>query len=360
MTVAPAYIMASNSSTQSVPVGVVGAGSFGLTVAQLLAVNNDVLLMARDPKVADQINTSRKWLGIAIAPRIKVVSSYAQVAEMCEVIFPVVPSSEFRGMMRSLGPLLSPRHILIHGTKGLDTSGIADIMTFKGRLDREAVCTMSNVIMQESNVLRVGCLSGPNLSKEILEGQPTATVIASEYDEVIHIGIEMLSSKKIFVFGSSDILGAELAGAFKNIIALGSGYLQGKGLGQNVQGLFITRGLHEITYFGGLLGADKSAFLGTAGIGDLIATSTSTSSRNFSFGFQLGQGRRLADVMASTEELAEGIRTLKIAYNLAKTEKVRLPIIETLYKIVYENLPFEVALDFLMRYPYSKDVSIHL
>jgi len=262
--------------------------------------------------------------------------------------------------MKNLGPLLTPRHILIHGTKGLDTSRVKDITTFNSKLHREDVRTMSEVILEESNVLRVGCLSGPNLSKEILEGQPTATVIASEYDEVVTIGIELLTSKKMFVFGSSDILGAELAGAFKNIIAVGSGFLRGKGLGKNIQGLFITRGLHEITFFGGLLGADKSAFLGTAGIGDLIATATSSSSRNFMFGYQLGQGYSLKEVVESSEELAEGIRTLKIAFLLAKTEKIRLPIIETLYKIVYENLAFEVALDYLMRYPYSRDVSIHL
>lgn len=342
------------------PVGVVGAGSFGITVAQLLAINNDVLLYARDQEVARKINETRTHLGVSLAPRITAISSYAPLAESCEVIFPVVPSDDFRNMMQSLGPLLAPRHILIHGTKGLDTSRIKDVMTFSGKLSREDVCTMSTVITQESNVLRVGCLSGPNLSKEILEGQPTATVIASEFDEVVSIGIDVLSSKKIFVFGSSDITGAELAGAFKNIIAVGSGYLSGKGLGKNVQGLFITRGLHEIAYFGGLLGADKSAFLGTAGIGDLIATATSSSSRNFNFGFQLGEGRQLQEVLESSEELAEGVRTLKIAFMLAKTEKTRLPIIETLYKIVYENLPFEVALDYLMRYPYSKDVSIHL
>lgn len=342
------------------PVGVVGAGSFGLTVAQLLAVNNDVLLYARDPEVVRRINETRVLLGIPLSPRITAISSTSQLAEQCEVIFPVVPSDDFRNMMRSLGPLLSPRHILIHGTKGLDTDSVRDVMGFNGTLTREDVCTMSRVIVQESNVLRVGCLSGPNLSKEILEGQPTATVIASEYDEVISIGIEVLSSKKIFVFGSSDILGAELAGAFKNIIAVGSGYVTGKGLGKNVQGLFITRGLHEIAYFGGLLGADKSAFLGTAGIGDLIATATSPNSRNFNFGFQLGQGKQLQEVLATSDELAEGLRTLKIAYLLAKTEKTRLPIIETLYKIVFEKLPFELALDFLMRYPYSKDVSIHL
>jgi len=352
--------MIKSHSHQATPVGVVGAGSFGLTVAQLLAVGNDVLLYARDPEVVRRINESRTLLGVQLAPRITAISSTQQLAESCEVIFPVVPSDDFRNMMRSLGPLLSPRHILIHGTKGLDTVKVKDVMSFSGKISREDVCTMSKVITQESNVLRVGCLSGPNLSKEILEGQPTATVIASEYDEVVKIGIEVLSSKRIFVFGSSDILGAELAGAFKNIIAVGSGYLSGKGLGKNVQGLFITRGLHEIAYFGGLLGADKSAFLGTAGIGDLIATATSSSSRNFNFGFQLGQGKQLQEVFETSEELAEGVRTLKIASLLAKTEKTRLPIIETLYKIVYENLPFEVALDYLMRYPYSKDVSIHL
>lgn len=352
--------MIKSHTSHQTPVGVVGAGSFGLTVAQLLAVNNDVLLYARDPEVVRRINESRSLLGIPLSSRITAISSLAQLAEQCEVIFPVVPSDDFRNMMRTLGPQLSPRHILIHGTKGLDTDKIKDVMSFNGTLSREEVCTMSKVIVQESNVLRVGCLSGPNLSKEILEGQPTATVIASEYDEVISIGIDVLSSKKIFVFGSSDILGAELAGAFKNIIAVGSGYVTGKGLGKNVQGLFITRGLHEIAYFGGLLGADKSAFLGTAGIGDLIATATSPNSRNFNFGYQLGQGRDLHEVLATSDELAEGLRTLKIAYLLAKTEKTRLPIIETLYKIVFEKLPFELALDFLMRYPYSKDVSIHL
>ncbi|HZV68342.1 MAG TPA: NAD(P)H-dependent glycerol-3-phosphate dehydrogenase [Saprospiraceae bacterium] len=352
--------MSRTQLNQRPTVGVIGAGSFGLTVAQLLAISNNVLLFARDPQVVKNINETRTLLGVSLSPRITAISSFAEIAAACEVLFPVIPSDDFRTMMKTLGPLLTPRHILIHGTKGLDTSRVKDIGSFSGKLRREDVRTMSEVIHEESNVLRVGCLSGPNLSKEILEGQPTATVIASEYDEVVTIGIELLTSKKMFVFGSSDILGAELAGAFKNIIAVGSGFLRGKGLGKNMQGLFITRGLHEITFFGGLLGADKSAFLGTAGIGDLIATATSSSSRNFMFGFQLGQGKSLKEIMETSDELAEGVRTLRIAYLMAKTEKIRLPIIETLYKIVFENLSFEVALDYLMRYPYSRDVSIHM
>ena len=352
--------MAKSRAGPQTTVGVVGAGSFGITVAQLLAVNNNVLLFARHPSVVEKINATHNHLNVDLSPRIKAISSLPTIADTCEVIFPVIPSDDFRDMMKGLGPLLSPRHILIHGTKGLDTTRVKDVMNFSGKIEREDISTMSEVITEESNVLRVGCLSGPNLSKEILEGQPTATVIASEYDEVMNIGIELLSSKKMFVFGSSDILGAELAGAFKNIIAVGSGYLRGKNLGKNVQGLFITRGLHEITFFGGMLGADKSAFLGTAGIGDLIATATSSNSRNFMLGFQLGQGKSLQEILASSDELAEGLRTLRIAYLLSKTEKIRLPIIETLYKIVFENLAFEAALDYLMRYPYSKDVSIHL
>src|SRR5690349_9476069 len=190
--------MPQNKANQKPVVGVVGAGSFGLTVAQLLAHSNRVLLFARDPAVVENINSTRTLLGVELNPRITAVSSYKEIADSCEVIFPVIPSDDFRNMMKGLGPLLTPRHILIHGTKGLDTSRIKDINTFSGKLHREDVRTMSEVIHEESNVLRVGCLSGPNLSKEILEGQPTATVIASEYDEVVTIGIELLSSKKMF------------------------------------------------------------------------------------------------------------------------------------------------------------------
>ena len=161
--------MTKRSSKQKVPVAVVGAGSFGLTVAQLLAVNNDVLLNTRDPQVAQNINETRTLLGIKLAPRVTAISSYPEIAEQCEVIFPVVPSDDFRDMMRNLGPLLSPRHILIHGTKGLDTVGIKDVMAFGGKVYRDDVCTMSKVITQESNVLRVGCLSGPNRARKSLK-----------------------------------------------------------------------------------------------------------------------------------------------------------------------------------------------
>ncbi|HJW29401.1 MAG TPA: NAD(P)-binding domain-containing protein, partial [Saprospiraceae bacterium] len=171
--------MAEATSNKKGPVGVIGAGSFGITVAYLLSVPNNVLIYARDPEVVRKINENHRLLEVNLSPRIKAISVPEELATSCEVIFPVIPSEDFRDMMKTFGPLLSPRHILIHGTKGLDTSRVKNIMSFSGRLNRNDICTMSKVIAEESNVLRVGCLSGPNLSKEILEGQPTATVIAS-------------------------------------------------------------------------------------------------------------------------------------------------------------------------------------
>jgi glycerol-3-phosphate dehydrogenase (NAD(P)+) len=256
-------------------------------------------------------------------------------------------------MMRNMGPFLRPLHYLIHCTKGFDVDEAPS--TQKG-LSRDQIHTMSEVIAQESPVVRIGCLSGPNIAQEIIDGQPTATVIASEFSEVIREGQELLSSNKFFVFGAHDIIGAEIAGALKNIFALGSGYLEGKGLGKNIQSMLITRGLHEIVYFGKAMGADTSSFLGTAGLGDLVATSTSADSRNYKFGFRLGRGEPYDEIAGSFPETAEGVRTLSIAMQLADHYQIRVPITQMLYKIIYENYRFERALEFLMRYPYARDV----
>ena len=338
------------------PVGIIGAGSFGTAMATLLAINNEVIIFSRSNKVVDKINNEHILKGRKISNRIKGTNDLAEVANRCLLIFPVIPSEFFRGMMKLLGPHLEPRHILIHATKGFDLTNLNSELSEDGPISREQVKTMSEVISDESPVLRVGCLSGPNLAGEILDGQPTATVVASKFVEVIELGQKALSSDAFFVFGTKDIIGAELSGALKNIIALGSGLLQGKGLGKNIQAMLITRGLHEMVHFGLAMGAEKDAFLGTAGIGDLIATATSELSRNFSYGKLLGEGKSLEEATAASNEVAEGVRTLKIAYRLAKYYEIRVPITQTLYNIVYEGYKFERALDYLMRFPYTKDV----
>lgn len=341
--------------TPTTPVGVIGAGTFGTAIANLLAYNTDVLLYSRQPDLVNQINETRHHLGVDISPRIRATNDLTEVAQECTLIFPIVSSSGFRSMMRNLGPLLRPYHIVIHGTKGFDVNE-ALVVEYPNFLTRSAVSTMSEVIQQESVVVRVGCLSGPNLAKEIMEGQPTATVIASHYDEVISVGKRVLKSEHFHIFGSYDLLGAELAGALKNIIALGSGILKGKGLGKNIQAMLITRGLTEMVYFGKALGADSRAFFGTAGIGDLVATATSKDSRNFTFGHRLGQGEDIEEIKKTMPELAEGVRTLEIARQLAKHYKLRVPITEMLYQVVFEGFDTDRALHYLITYPYDVDV----
>ena len=333
--------------------GVIGSGSFGLAICKLLAINSPVVLLCRKAETAEKINAEHRLKGVSLSSNVFATVDSAELTRRCRTLFPAVPSAVFRSMMRSLAPHLRPSHYIIHCTKGFDI--VAEHKEVPA-ISRSQIRSMSEVITEESAVLRVGCLSGPNLAKEIIDGQPTATVIASEYTEVIDEGQQLLSSSKFFVFGSHDILGAEVAGALKNIFALGSGYLAGKGLGKNIQSMLITRGLHEIVYFGKAIGAKTDAFLGTAGIGDLIATATSEDSRNYRFGFELGQGKTVEEATMSLDEVAEGVRTLEIAMKLADYYKLQVPITTMLHKIVYEDFSFEVALDYLMRYPYTRDV----
>lgn len=347
--------MAKNSSIETV--GVIGAGSFGTAISNLLAYNVDVLLYSRKPELVEQINATHRNFGTTLSPRIRATNDLKEVADHCTLIFPIVPSDSFRRMMHALGPFLRPYHILIHGTKGFDSPKLEDLIDEQiPPVTREDVSTMSEVIQQESSVVRVGCLSGPNLAQEIMDGQPTATVIGSHFEEVINLGKKVLSSEHFHVFGNHDILGAELAGALKNIIAIGSGILRGRGMGKNIQAMLITRGLVEMVYFGKAMGATSSAFFGTAGIGDLVATATSKQSRNFTFGYRLGQGEEISVVEASMPELAEGVRTLKIAQQLAKYYKLRVPITQTLYRIVYQGFDIGEAIHYLMTYPYDVDV----
>lgn len=338
------------------PVGVIGAGSFGTAIANLLAYNSDVFLYSRNIDLVNSINASRENLGIRLSASVQATNDLQQLAETCHLLFPIVPSTNFRKMMHKLGPFLRPYHMLIHGTKGFDLQGVSDNDINGKGIMRENVSTMSEVIKQESVVVRVGCLSGPNLASEIMEGQPTATLIASPFDEVIHAGKMVLDSKHFHVFGSHEILGAELAGALKNVIALGSGILKGKGLGKNLQAMLITRGLTEMVHFGKAMGASGSAFFGTAGIGDLVATATSKQSRNFTFGFRLGQGESMNQISGSMPELAEGVRTLRITRQLADYYKLRVPITEMLYRIIFEDYDIDRALEYLMTYPYDVDV----
>lgn len=338
------------------PVGIIGAGSFGTAMANLLALNTDVLVYSRSPELVEQLRKNRFRFGVPLHDRVTVLNDFEEIAGRCQLILPIVPSDSFRTMMKSVTQYLEPSHVLLHGTKGFDITGLNLNDIPKLGVDRKQVHTMSEVMLQESVVVRTGALTGPNLARELLDGQPSGSVIASKFDEVINRSKEVLSSKQLHVFSTHDVLGAELAGVLKNVIALGSGILKGHGLGKNVQAMMITRGLHEMIHFGKALGSDNRAFFGTAGVGDLIATATSRKSRNYMFGFRLGSGESLEEVRSTSPELAEGVRTLMITRHLAKNLRLRVPITEMLYQIVFEGFPVEEAMNFLITYPYEVDV----
>ncbi len=346
-----------SSSISDKPVGVIGAGNFGSVIANILAINRRVILYARNEAVVGNILNTRIHLGYEMSPRIEPTSDLAYLASQCDVIFPIVPSAHFREMMKKLSPYLHPYHILIHGTKGFDISlKEGESIEHVSKLSREQVKTMSEVIQEESVVVRVGCLGGPNLSRELAQRQPGATVVASHFNEVIQAGKKLLRNDRFQVYENKDIVGVEIAGVLKNIIAIASGALSGLGYGENAKGLLISRGAVEMVYLGRALGGDLKAFLGVAGIGDLVTTCNSPMSRNFTVGYRLAKGEKLVDILADMKEVAEGINTVRIAKKCADHYKVRALITDRLYKVLFEGMTVEEALEFLMRYPLNVDI----
>jgi glycerol-3-phosphate dehydrogenase (NAD(P)+) len=329
-------------------IGVIGAGSFGMAIANLLAEKNKVLLFARSPEKLAQLEANKANQSQYIHDNISFTGDLQKMGHECSLLFPVVPSVQFREMMTTISPFLHPGHILIHATKGFYVD--VDLANFT-TISRKNIKTMSEVIRETTSVVRVGCLAGPNLASEIRAGKPAATVIASKFDEVIEMGQRSIRSSRFQVYGSNDILGIELAGVLKNYIAIATGAITGMNLGENARALLITRGMAEMIYIGRALGATSEAFLGIAGIGDLIATCSSPDSRNFTVGYRLAKGEKIGPIIESMNEVAEGVRTIQIVKALSEYYKITAPIVHVMYRVIYENLSLEKGIKFLMRYP---------
>ncbi len=340
------------------PIGVIGSGNFGTVIANLLAENSDVLIYTRRPEVVEAVRETGNLNGQKIHPRIQATTSLQEIAERCTLIFPMLPSKYFRDNMRQIGPYLTPAHILIHGTKGLDV----EISSFQSqdehglKLGMHQVKRMSQVIAEESSVLRIGCISGPNLSGEISRHLPAGTVIASHFDEVIALGQAALRSERFMVFENDDLIGVELAGVLKNILAVGSGMISGLGLGENARALMITRGWRELMRIAELFGSDKSALMGLAGIGDMIATCSSPQSRNYSVGYRMAKGERLSDIIASMDEVAEGVNTVRTAMGLIRYHGLPSPLIKAFHLVLFEDMPILEAIKVLISHKHGADV----
>lgn len=339
------------------PVGVIGTGSFGTAIANLVAENSPVLLYSRSAEKAREINSSKMSAGQSLHNRVIVTNDIERICQECYLMFPSVPSANFRDMLKDFSPYLRPDHILVHTTKGLDiVETPTETDETPSSLTPANILTMSQVIMEETNVKRIGCLSGPNLSKEIALHQPAATVVASKFDEVIREARRAIQSQRFLVYSSHNIIGVELAGVLKNSLAIAAGALNGMGYGQNSLSFLISRGIREMVKIGTALGADGAAFLGLAGIGDIIATCTSPLSRNYTVGYRIAQGESLDYIISTSSEVAEGLRTVNICYMLCQNLNLDLPIIRATYRVLFEEWDLVEALAYLMNYTNYEDV----
>lgn len=341
----------------SKPIGILGIGSFGTVLANLIAERHHVIMYARKQTTVDNINIHKQHRDIEILPNVKATTDLSALVKQCDVIFPVLPSYAFRSVIRELATFLTSNHILIHGAKGFDVK--VDFSKGPVSIHPSDICTMSEVMIEETPVHRVGCISGPNLAKEIAQKQPAGTVLASKFKEVIGVGTEILQCDRFQIYGSHDIKGIELAGVFKNYIAIAAGASAALGYGENVKALLITKGIAEMIAIGKTLGVEPRSFLGLAGIGDLVATCSSPLSRNYSVGYRLAKGETIDQIISTMTEAAEGINTVKVIKYLSDTMQIQAPLVGIIYKVMYENYSLEQGIKALMRLNVGRDVNFY-
>lgn len=320
-------------------VGLLGGGSWGTTVASLTAKNTPTIIWARDQNTVDEINehhTNKKYLPDAkLTPSLKASNSIKETVKHADVVVLGIPSQNMRKVLEEAKPYIRPWVPIINLAKGLELST-------KKR--------MTEIIEEVMPGHPAGVLTGPNLAKEIHFGNAAAAVIAM-VDETIAKELQTVFSSGLFrVYTNSDVIGCELGGALKNIIAIASGMGDGADAGDNTRAAIITRGLAELTRLGIAMGGKKSTFSGLAGMGDLVATCSSSKSRNHHVGFQLGRGKSLEEIINEMNEVAEGVKTAKVVMELAKEYDVDMPISKEIYKVLYEGNTISDAFKGLLKH----------
>jgi len=322
-------------------IAVIGTTSWGITLATLLAnKGTEVRLWARTQREANRLRKKgpdpTRFPGITLPEKIVITSRMGEALDNASAVILPVPSATMRQNISQVASSLTKSTIVISAAKGLEI----------GSNKR-----MSQVIAEEidprfeSNIC---VLSGPNLAREIMQNHPAAAVVAAEDTKTAKKAQRLLTCPNFCVFTNSDVIGVELGGTLKNIIALGAGIADGLGYGDNAKAAFMTRGLTEITALGMTLGANPLTFSGLAGLGDVIATCASPLSRNHYVGTELAKGRPLAEITESMTEVAEGVNTTLVTQNLAQQLGLEMPIAEKIYRVLYENAdPRQAAVELM-------------
>jgi glycerol-3-phosphate dehydrogenase (NAD(P)+) len=322
-------------------VAIVGTTTWGITLGVALAVRRaEVRLWARTEDEATRLLNaefpSESLANVTLPSRLSITSSLDEALAGAKAVILAVPSQRMRGNIRVVAPHLDSSMLVVSAAKGLEL---------------ETNLRMSQVIAEEvppDFQPNICVLSGPNLSQEILRDLPAATVVAAHSEAVAKKVQNLLKTPNLCIYTNTDIIGVELGGALKNIIALGAGIADGLGYGDNAKATFITRGLTEITALGVALGANPLTFSGLTGLGDLVATCSSPLSRNHYVGVELTKGRSLKKITDSMSGVAEGVTTTLVAYNLAQQFRLEMPITEKIYRVLYQGLsPKDAALELM-------------
>ncbi|MEL6256671.1 MAG: NAD(P)H-dependent glycerol-3-phosphate dehydrogenase [Bacteroidota bacterium] len=319
-------------------VGLLGGGSWGTTVASLTAKNCPTKIWARDEETVNDINQNHrneKYLpGAQLSPSLQAFHTIKETVEDADVIVMGIPAQHFRQVLKDARPYIRPWVPIISLSKGLEVG---------------TMMRMTEVIEAEMEGHPAGVLTGPNLAKEIIIGQAAASVIAM-VDDTIAKRLQKVFKTGLFrVYTNEDVVGCELGGALKNIIAIAAGMGDGSGAGENTRAAIITRGLAELTRLGVAMGGQPITFAGLAGMGDLVATCSSEKSRNRTVGYQLGLGREISDIIEDMAEVAEGVKTAKVVMQLAEKYDINMPIAKSVYEVLYEGSTARDAFRGLLR-----------
>ena len=329
-------------------VTVVGAGSWGTALALVAARNqHDVRLWAREPEVARSIQSDHKnplYLSDFILPEnISATTSIEDAINDAGFVLMVVPSHAMREVVSRMREYLKPETVIVSATKGVEN----------GTLMR--MTQIIRDVLRDRFEPRVVSLSGPSFAREVAQKDPTAIVAAGPDQAAREMVQQDLSSNVFRVYTNSDVIGVELGGAVKNVVAIAAGVVRGLGMGTNTVAAIITRGLAEITRLAVAEGAKGETMAGLAGLGDLVLTCTGELSRNRRVGFELGRGRRLTDILADMREVAEGVKTTRSIYELSRARGIDMPITASIYALLYEDKPAVDAANELMERPLKRE-----
>lgn len=321
-------------------ISIIGAGSFGTAMAIAAArAGNEVVMWAHDPEVAATIRETGAnpdyLAGMPLSDRIHATSDLSEAAAFCDTMFMVVPSHHYREVLTNLRGHLRSRVKVISGTKGIENETLERMSEIAAHVLGEQLAGFA-------------VLSGPTFALETARGDPTAAVIASSDATLAQEVQQVMSGPSLRLYHSSDVVGVELAGALKNVIAIAAGVLEGMGLGSNTTAALITRGLHEMTRLGLALGGRLETFAGLAGMGDLVLTCTGALSRNRTVGVQLGRGKTLEEILRDAKFVAEGIKTSRAARALSERHVIEMPIATEMCRVLYEGESPRAGLQRLM------------